>query len=482
MAKGKYVIAIGIDDYASPDIADLRFCEADARLFAETLISECAYPEGNVRILLGPQASLDGISRAVAELADRKRDMDRDTVLFYFCGQAMGLNGDCLLLPWDGSVAGDSLDSKNIPLSWVENKLSRSGFRYQVLFLDVCRDELTNASAGRATRKELGESISECRGKEMKILLASEWGRMCHPNEELGHGLFTYALAKGLSGSACEDTGLVTLGSLEDYVSTKLKFYCMANPEYQQTPVSYGQTPADMPLAAFHPLVPDPDLERVQAHMRRGYELENKGCHEDALSEFQAAVDLDPRNAKAHRMVGYVCEDMGFREKAVAAYREAIRLDPYEASSHSELGLILVDLRCYDEAIAECQEAVRLKPYPAYHNNLGYAYFKQGSTEDAIVEFKEAIRIRPAYGEAHHNLGYVYVGLERYREAIAHFEKAIRVNPKNAAPRAMLGRVYYELEEFDKAREQLQKVLELSEPSEWPHSIAVEYLDKLDQE
>jgi len=481
-AKGKYVIAVGIDDYASPDITDLRFCEADARLFAETLISECAYPEGNVRILLGPQASHDGIYRAIAELADRTRNMDRDTVLFYFCGHAMCFTGENLLLPWDGSVAGDSLDTRNIPLSWVENQLSASGFSNQVLFLDICRGEFTEKDIGKATRKELNASISECRVKGMKILLASECGQMCHPNEELGHGLFTYALAKGLSGSACEDTGLVTLGGLEDYVSTKLKFYGMANPEYQQTPVSYGQAPADISLAAFRPHVPEPDWKQVRAHMDRGYELENSGCYEEALSEFQAAVDLAPRNAKARHMVGHVCFEMGYLEKAAASYREAIRLDPYIAPSHSELGLILADLRRYDEAIAECQEAVRLKPYAPYHNNLGYVYSKQGSIEDAIVEFKEAIRIHPDSGEAHHNLGYVYVGQGRYREAITHFEKAIRVNPKNAAPRAMLGRAYYELEELDKAREQLQKALELSKPSEWPHSMAVEYLEKLDQE
>ena len=59
-----------------------------------------------------------------------------------------------------------------------------------------------------------------------------------------------------------------------------------------------------------------------------------------------------------------------------------------------------------DEAIAEYRTAIRLKPdYAEAHNNLGAALGAQGKTEEAIAECRTAIRIKPDYAEAHNNLG-----------------------------------------------------------------------------
>jgi tetratricopeptide (TPR) repeat protein len=58
-----------------------------------------------------------------------------------------------------------------------------------------------------------------------------------------------------------------------------------------------------------------------------------------------------------------------------------------------------------DEAIAEYKEAIRINPNDArVHNNLGGICAKQGKWEEAIAEFEKAIRINPNHANAHKNL------------------------------------------------------------------------------
>ena len=39
------------------------------------------------------------------------------------------------------------------------------------------------------------------------------------------------------------------------------------------------------------------------------------------------------------------------------------------------------------------------------HNNLGTALEATGKLDEAIAEYREAIRLKPDYAEAHYNLG-----------------------------------------------------------------------------
>ena len=43
--------------------------------------------------------------------------------------------------------------------------------------------------------------------------------------------------------------------------------------------------------------------------------------------------------------------------------------------------------------------------WPCVHTRLGVALKAQGKREEAIAEFREAIRLKPDYAEAHYNLG-----------------------------------------------------------------------------
>jgi Flp pilus assembly protein TadD len=56
--------------------------------------------------------------------------------------------------------------------------------------------------------------------------------------------------------------------------------------------------------------------------------------------------------------------------------------------------------------------------------NLGNALFRLGRTDEAIAQYREALRLFPGYSGAHFNLGQALSSLGRFAEADAEFAAA----------------------------------------------------------
>ena len=88
-----------------------------------------------------------------------------------------------------------------------------------------------------------------------------------------------------------------------------------------------------------------------------------------------------------------------------------------------------------EEAITEYRVAIRLNPnYALPHNNLGNALKDQEKAEEAITEYRVAIRLKPDYAEPHNGLGNAMFSQGKLEEAIAEFREAIRLKPDYAIP------------------------------------------------
>jgi Tfp pilus assembly protein PilF len=55
---------------------------------------------------------------------------------------------------------------------------------------------------------------------------------------------------------------------------------------------------------------------------------------------------------------------------------------------------------------------------------------QSGDTKGALVEFLEAVRLKPAYAEAHYNLALALQKVGKVAEANAEFEKAYEIMPE----------------------------------------------------
>ena len=107
--------------------------------------------------------------------------------------------------------------------------------------------------------------------------------------------------------------------------------------------------------------------------------------------------------------------------------------DKYQlAMGFNNLGANYVNKDMLDEAIVQFKRALTIKPdFAEARNNLGVAFCRQKMFDDAIAEFKLAVKINPDYSKSHDNLGFAYRNKNMFNEAIAEHNLALKINPKD---------------------------------------------------
>ena len=106
---------------------------------------------------------------------------------------------------------------------------------------------------------------------------------------------------------------------------------------------------------------------------------------------------------------------------------------PKKSIVYNILGAIYTKGKSFDDAIINYKEAVKLDPKSSeIYNNLGVAYKLNYQTEEAINQLKKAIKINNNYPEAYYNLGNSYNELGDFNTAEKYYKKAIKFKPNYA--------------------------------------------------
>jgi tetratricopeptide (TPR) repeat protein len=230
------------------------------------------------------------------------------------------------------------------------------------------------------------------------------------------------------------------------------------------TPIVRRRTPTTLPTPT--PIVsPTPmatPTPSASEHMDLGMEYYEQGKLDEAIAEFQAAIELKPDNPDAHRNLGSAYGEQGKWEEAAAAYEQTIKLAPDFGEAYGDLAGVYVNLGRLSEAIATGEKAIELAPgYATAHNNLGTVYRKQGRLDEAIAEYEEAIRLDPDSATPHYNLGNAYYEQGRLDEAIAKWQAATQIDPNHASAHKNLGVAHNEQGRAEEAIIEFETYLQL---------------------
>ncbi|HSQ31265.1 MAG TPA: tetratricopeptide repeat protein [Gemmatimonadaceae bacterium] len=123
-----------------------------------------------------------------------------------------------------------------------------------------------------------------------------------------------------------------------------------------------------------------------------------------------------------------------------ALWKHALAVTTDNYAAHTYYGNALASRGNLDSAIIEYDEAIRIRPgYPEAHNNLGPALAQKGRVNEAIEQFTQAIRLRPNYADAYNNLGVALASQGKFEAAINQYSEALRLDPDDASARANLG-------------------------------------------
>jgi Tfp pilus assembly protein PilF len=158
--------------------------------------------------------------------------------------------------------------------------------------------------------------------------------------------------------------------------------------------------------------------------------LTRKGRIDDAISQLRTLVKEHPDDAEAHYQLGSALLKKGDLQSATAAYEKALSLQIRYPAAHYNLGIALDRNGRIDEAIAHYQEAVREDPhYAEAYYVLGNDLLRKARIDDAIAAYKRALESRPTYPEPENNLGLALIQKGRPSEAVAHWQNALAIQP-----------------------------------------------------
>ena len=83
-----------------------------------------------------------------------------------------------------------------------------------------------------------------------------------------------------------------------------------------------------------------------------------------------------------------------------------------------------------EEAISNFKTAIKLMSNSTKaHYNLGIALFAERKIDEAISHYKMAIKLKPYFTYAHYNLGITLLQKRELKESVHHFRETLRLRP-----------------------------------------------------
>ncbi|MDZ4860611.1 MAG: tetratricopeptide repeat protein [Candidatus Hydrogenedentes bacterium] len=179
------------------------------------------------------------------------------------------------------------------------------------------------------------------------------------------------------------------------------------------------------------------------AHTVLGLVYAKDKKHDQALTHFQRAQELDPRPRDAAFNLGTALLNANRPSDAIPWLTAATTAYDKPADARANLGMALLQLNFAQNAMAEFAKALAIDEnhIPA-RMNLGIAAGMLGDTATAIATLAEVVRRAPNDADAHYNYGIALLNGGRTADAITHFEEALRLRPGFAEAKTSLDQLF----------------------------------------
>lgn len=190
-----------------------------------------------------------------------------------------------------------------------------------------------------------------------------------------------------------------------------------------------------------------------------------------AISILRDLVDADPTDLIPYMTLGRLLNQHERYREATEIFNQAIELIKTPKRRHWDYfyrrAISFERLKEWPKAEASFKQALELDPNQAtVLNYLGYSWVDQGiHLEEGLDMIRKAVKLRPDAGFIVDSLGWAYYRLGRYDEAVVELEKAIALLPQDAVVNDHLGDAYWQTGRKIEARFQWQHALD-AEPEE----------------
>lgn len=202
--------------------------------------------------------------------------------------------------------------------------------------------------------------------------------------------------------------------------------------------------------ASKRPSKQDQTKAAEQALLGESLRLTNN--YEQALLEFNVAIELDGNNSWVLARRGETYRLLQKYHEALADFDRAIQLDENNDWAFASRGLAHRLLDEYEKALADYDRAIALNPVNAWaYAFRGDAYRRLKKNELALADLSYAIFLDDEYAGAYLYRGVTYFDMAVYTKALDDFDRAINLHKKNATTVINRGKSWHHLEKFEKA-------------------------------
>lgn len=289
-----------------------------------------------------------------------------------------------------------------------------------------------------------------------------------------------------------QDTGLqwvITLGGIAVSVWLFILLVirpCIADFNYEQGTLltaSKGQTDNDTiyrfeQAVRFNPYETQYRRDVCVAYLEKAKSL-SPVLIKKAINEANALIKINSYDTVGYSVLGaaYYLEGKELN-KAVNIYLKAIEVDPYNPDSHHILGLVYQKQGNTEKAAKEFREALKLNPdYEFVWNNL-IALYSNMNRPDELENVLKGL-INESYGPRtilfQHKLIEFYLQKARFNEAKELCKSILKLDPNNEKGYEILGNIYYQQQQFKDAKFHFQKLTQISPTN----TYAIEMLEVL---
>ena len=132
--------------------------------------------------------------------------------------------------------------------------------------------------------------------------------------------------------------------------------------------------------------------QRADAHFQAGKELESQEQIEEAIAQYDQALQINAANANYYFRRGGSYGRLGRYDKALQDLSQAIRLDSGHVGAYSTRGIIHFLLGEYQKAIDDYGEVIdRLPQVGEFYVNRAKAYTRLGDDAAAQRDVEQAV-------------------------------------------------------------------------------------------
>ncbi len=168
--------------------------------------------------------------------------------------------------------------------------------------------------------------------------------------------------------------------------------------------------------------------------INKGNALAELDRSEEAITCYDKALDINPRDFKIWCNKGTALDDLGRQAEAITWYDKGLDLNPRDDKAWYNKGNTFYKLHRSTESISCYDKALDINPrYALAWLNKGVVLHSLGRGDEAIACYDKALDINPRYADAWNNKGVALFSLGRGDEAILSFQKFIEFAPPQYA-------------------------------------------------